>query len=135
MFGGCTGLTEAPELPAMTLVDYCYEYMFNDCTSLTEAPELPATTLAEGCYEYMFGNCHRITSHDVATLNESVSVFDDNSSCVSLTIHADTPPTIDSSTIYGLSDDCIIYVPAASVDAYKAAQYWSDRADYIQAIA
>ena len=31
--------------------------MFNGCTSLTEAPELPATTLAQGCYQAMFYNC------------------------------------------------------------------------------
>jgi hypothetical protein len=31
--------------------------MFNGCSSLTQAPELPATTLANYCYNYMFGNC------------------------------------------------------------------------------
>ena len=51
-----------------------------------------------------------------------------------MTIHAETPPTIANSTITGLKADCIIYVPAASVDAYKAKQYWSARAAYIQAI-
>jgi surface protein len=34
MFSGCTALTQAPELPATTLVDNCYNYMFQDCTSL-----------------------------------------------------------------------------------------------------
>jgi hypothetical protein len=27
---------------------------------LTNAPELPATTLAEYCYEYMFANCSKL---------------------------------------------------------------------------
>ena len=27
---------------------------------------------------------------------------------------------------------CTIYVPTESVDAYKAASYWSDYADYIE---
>lgn len=31
--------------------------MFQGCTSLTVAPELPATTLVNGCYQYMFSNC------------------------------------------------------------------------------
>jgi hypothetical protein len=51
-----------------------------------------------------------------------------------LTIHADTPPTIADDTFTALKADCIIYVPAASVDAYKAKQYWSARASYIQAM-
>ena len=134
MFSGCTGLTQAPALPATTLADYCYGSMFSGCTSLTSAPALPATTLADYCYDNMFYGCTSITSHDVATLNDSTSVFSNNSSCSSLTIHAVTPPTIAGSTITGLKADCIIYVPASSVDAYKAKQYWSARASYIQAI-
>jgi hypothetical protein len=35
MFAGCTSLTAAPELPATTLVNYCYYNMFNGCTSLS----------------------------------------------------------------------------------------------------
>ena len=61
MFYGCTGLTEAPELPATTLASTCYSYMFQDCTGLTKAPELPATTLATSCYSYMFYGCAGLT--------------------------------------------------------------------------
>lgn len=57
MFRGCTSLTQAPALPATTLVGYCYYGMFYNCTSLAQAPALPATTLAEGCYAYMFQYC------------------------------------------------------------------------------
>ena len=34
MFSGCTSLTNAPELPATALNDYCYARMFYNCTSL-----------------------------------------------------------------------------------------------------
>ena len=61
MFKGCTSLTVAPELPATTLVLYCYEEMFMGCTSLAVAPELPATTLASYCYEKMFNGCTSLT--------------------------------------------------------------------------
>ena len=111
----------------------CFASMFAGCKGLTQAPALPATTLASDCYNSMFAGC-KITSYDVATLNDSPNVFADNSSCTSLTIHADTPPTIGRDTIAGLKDDCVIYVPAASVDAYRNAQHWSARALYIQAI-
>ena len=134
MFYGCTSLTQAPALPATTLASGCYASMFSGCTGLTQAPALPATTLASGCYQAMFNGCTGITSHDVATLNNSEDTFKNNSSCASLTIHAETPPTIHATTITGLKADCIIYVPAASVNAYKAKQYWSARASYIQAM-
>lgn len=134
MFGDCTDLTSAPALLATTLAVACYSGMFNHCINLTSAPALPAKTLADECYESTFTDCGSIISHDVATLNQSPYVFDGNTSCASLTIHAATPPEIGEDTITGLKADCIIYVPAASVDAYKAAQYWSERADYIQAI-
>ena len=134
MFQNCTGLTTTPVLPATTLADGCYVAMFWGCTSLTAAPELSATTLADGCYSSMFYGCAAITSHDMSTLNTSRNVFYNNTSCASLTIHAGTPPAIANNTITGLMADCIIYVPSASVDAYKAAQYWSARASYIQAM-
>ena len=134
MFQDCTGLTQAPALPVTTLAEYCYYHMFSGCTGLTQAPALPATTLANSCYQSMFSGCTGITSHDVATLNNSQNIFQNNSACISLTIHAETPPTIANNTITGLKADCVIYVPAASVDAYKAEQYWSARAAYIQAI-
>ena len=61
MFAGCTGLTQAPELPATTLASYCYVNMFTGCTSLINAPALPATTLAEDCYYGMFSGCTSLT--------------------------------------------------------------------------
>ena len=61
-FSGCTSLTTAPELPATTMADTCYDSMFEDCTSLTTAPELPATTLAYRCYDMMFYDCTALTT-------------------------------------------------------------------------
>ena len=62
MFNECTSLTTAPELPATTLTNYCYNDMFSGCTSLTTAPSLPATTLAIGCYRLMFDGCTSLTT-------------------------------------------------------------------------
>ena len=61
LFEGCESLTSAPDLPATTLADDCYDSMFRNCTSLTVAPELPATTLADNCYYGMFWNCTSLT--------------------------------------------------------------------------
>lgn len=57
MFYGCSSLVSAPELPATTLAQRCYESMFYGCSSLISAPELPATTLTNNCYKEMFYGC------------------------------------------------------------------------------
>ena len=57
MFGGCQGLTRAPQLPATELAPICYHRMFLGCTGLTAAPVLPAPTLATECYDAMFDGC------------------------------------------------------------------------------
>ena len=62
MFSGCTSLTSALKLPATTLADYCYSIMFGGCTSLTSAPKLPAKKLADKCYYNMFFGCTSLTS-------------------------------------------------------------------------
>ena len=62
LFSGCTSLTSAPDLPAITLAEYCYSAMFYGCTSLTSAPTLPAATLVEHCYSSMFNGCSNLIS-------------------------------------------------------------------------
>ena len=50
-----------------------------------------------------------------------------------MTIKATTPPTLDS-TAFSDSGIQTIYVPAASLDAYKSATNWSAFASKIKAI-
>ena len=50
----------------------------------------------------------------------------------SLTVHATTPPA--TGGYLGMPNNCKIYVPAASVSAYKAATNWTTYADNIEAI-
>ena len=53
----------------------------------------------------------------------------------SITIQANTPPTLNGSSAFSDLDNLShIYVPAEAVDAYKAASGWSDYADLISAI-
>ena len=101
LFNGCTSLTQAPKLPAITLARNCYERMFQGCTSLTTAPELPATALADGCYSNMFIGCTSLTTAPelpAATLanNCYVNMFQ---GCTSLT----TAPELPAAT---LADGC-----------------------------
>lgn len=62
LFAGCTSLTKAPKLTAITLASHCYYKMFEGCTELTISPVLPATELVEGCYLNMFNGCTKLNS-------------------------------------------------------------------------
>ena len=99
MFHG-TSLTAAPELPATTLASYCYNRMFHG-TSLTAAPELPATTLAKACYQGMFFSCGGLTT--APTLPATTLAMDCYRwmfrSCTSLT----TAPALGATT---LAENC-----------------------------
>lgn len=73
LFGGCSVLTSAPELPAKTLAEYCYHQMFSHCTNLVSAPVLPATTLAEFCYVMMFNNCKKLSTVTMLALESEIT--------------------------------------------------------------
>lgn len=60
MFKGCTNLTEAPQLPSMSLAQSCYKEMFMGCSSLVIPPSLPATDLDMYCYNGMFEYCSQL---------------------------------------------------------------------------
>ena len=62
MFRGCTSLINVPPIgtTATTMAASACCAMFSGCTSLTTAPELPATTLANYCYNGMFYGCSKL---------------------------------------------------------------------------
>ena len=63
MFEGCTSLTTAPELKAMTLVQQCYDGMFDGCTNLSSV-----TMLATKIRDY---NCLMKWLNNAGTLAQS----------------------------------------------------------------
>ena len=95
MFYGCTSLTQAPVLPATTLAELCYQRMFDGCTSLTQAPALPATTLSSKCYSLMFRDCTSLTQAPVlpATTLAGWCYRSMFNNCTSLTQAPDLPAT------------------------------------------
>lgn len=118
-----------------TLGDNGLRRLFYNQTSLYgDFPLINIEVAGQFAFNEVFYGCTNLSSAHFRTLNASSNTFYDCSSCASLTIDAATPPTIRSNTITGLKSDCIIYVPAGSVAAYQADQYWSARAAYIQAI-
>ena len=95
LFKNNTQLTSAPELPATTLADHCYEGMFRVCTSLATAPVLPATTLAASCYFSMFVGCSALTTaHELPAKTLTEHCYDAMFfECTSLTTAPELPAT------------------------------------------
>lgn len=82
-----------------------------------------------------FAGCHAMTALTIGSGITSIgdSAFNVCSGLTSITINATVPPTIGVFT-FDKTNNAPIYVPEASVSAYKAATNWSDLADRIQPI-
>lgn len=76
MFEG-SNIINAPELPAETLQEGCYNGMFLDCKSLEETPALNAKILEPFCYGYMFDGCEKLHYAKVTAVGFSDDVTED----------------------------------------------------------
>lgn len=146
---GCISLTSVTIPDSVTnLGEYAFRYVrftnlvipssitsigkgcFSDCLTL-QSVTLPSNITS--LPNYMFNRCGSLTS---VTIPASVTyigdfAFEDCTGLTSITCLAIDPPRLgNTSSIY----DCSIYVPAASVDTYKAAEVWSTYANKIYAI-
>lgn len=133
---GAAGKGETfPQLTAVkfgTNMNLQGNYAFSNCTSLTDVTTGINVTAIPS---YTFNGCTSLAS---VYITENVVSIQDNAfaGCTamqSLTVDRETPPSATSKALTGLPADCAIYVPASAVDTYKAEQYWSARADHIQA--
>lgn len=107
--------------------------LLNYCT------KLKSVNLSEGLTSIgkeAFYSCSQLPSIDIPSTVTSIGdyVFVSCNRLKNITVRAVNPPTIQSTTFNLVPNDANIYVPAESVEAYKAAQYWSGRAAHIQAI-
>lgn len=108
------------------------ERAFFVCDSL-ESIDIPDSVTSIG--ERAFSNCFSMTS---VTIGSGITYIRDGAfyncpSLSSMTFEATTPPTLDAGA-FSNTNNCPIYVPAESVDAYKAGSGWYEYASRIQAI-
>lgn len=130
-FDGCSGLTGTLVIPnSVTAIN---DNAFNACSGLTGTLVIPdsVTTIKN----YAFGNCKGLSS---ITIGRGITLLDGNTfdSCTglsSITCFAETPPRTGYYFIQN-TNNCPVYVPSQSVDAYKTTNYWSNYASRIQAI-
>ena len=125
LFSGCTALSTAPELPAITLADHCYFGMFADCSSLTQAPQLPAQTLKDRCYSNMFAGCSSLTTApELSSMTLDVYCYSRMFlSCTSLTIAPALPATeLKEACYYGTFQGCTSLTTAPVLHATTLVQ-------------
>ena len=128
LFRNCDNLTSLTIPDGVTTIGY---RAFYDCDSLTSVT-IPdsVTTIGEGvCY-----SCGSLTS---VTIPDSVTTIGNSafyycSSLTSVYCKATTPPTLGGSSVFDSNKSGRkIYVTAESVEAYKAAENWSEYAAVI----
>ena len=104
-----------------TLGDRC----FYGCTHLISATIPDGVTSIGANY---FADCTGLTSVTIGSGLTSMAkeVFMNCSALTSITCGAITPPTLNSSVFGGVDKSIPLYVPAQSIDLYKAAYQWKN---------
>ena len=108
-------------------------WAFTSCKFITLVT-IPSNIISIG--SYVFNECTSLLS---ITIPNSVTSIDSNAfggctSLTSITIEATTPPTLGNDVFANNASERKFYVPAESVDTYKAASGWSTYAADIEAI-
>lgn len=137
-FGYCSGLTSIDIPSGVTSIG---TFAFQHCYSLTSigtvgsgaSVEIPdsITTLGELFAIYCSGLTSITISSGVTSIGDQA--FQYCTSLISITCLATTPPTLGRNALVD-TNECTIYVPSGSVDAYKTAHYWEGYASRITAI-
>ena len=125
-------------LSALTTIYFCKNFTYTSTAPLFAAGKPNNVIFPEDCAitqigGYMFYNCG-FTSITIPSGVTSIGNYAfANSSLRNITCLSTTPPTL-GERVFQDTNINAIYVPSASVNAYKAAEGWSDYANRIQAI-
>ena len=127
-FRRCSGLTIVVLPNTIETID---AWGFADCSGLTSITMSSGlTTIGEGAFYNDNSLSSIIIPSSVTTIGGRA--FMNCSGLTSIIIYATTPPTFGDSGVFNNTNNCTIYVPAASLTDYQNA--WSDYASRIQPI-
>ena len=123
----CSGLTSITIPDGVTSIE---NSTFCGCSGLTSI-EIPDGVTSIG--ESAFDSCSSLTSITIPDGVTSIGyrAFSLCSKLASVYCKPTTPPTLEAAAFSSNATSPQIYVPTASVDAYKAAEGWSSYADAI----
>ena len=99
---------------------------FDDCTALTTVTLPESLAYIEN---YAFDGCTAITRITIPANTTKISAwaFRDCTAITQMTVLATVPPELSSNNSFeGVSRDIPVYVPAASLTAYQAAEVWNE---------
>lgn len=130
-FAYCRSLSSVTFVSGLTLIK---GYAFSGCTSLSGNIVLPNTVTS--IRDQAFYGCSSVSSFTLGTgvTYLGANVFRNCTGLNSVTVLATTPPRFGGYANFDNTNNCPIYVPASSVDTYKAASGWSTYASRIQAL-
>lgn len=126
-FISCRGLTSITIPNGVTSIGAS---TFQSCYGLTSV-NIPSGVTSIG--SSAFRNCSGLTSITIPSGVTSIGTyaFRNCSGLTSVTVEATTPPTL-STAVFNGTNDCPIYVPCNSLNAYKSASRWSTYASRIE---
>ncbi|MBR6929812.1 MAG: leucine-rich repeat domain-containing protein [Bacteroidales bacterium] len=101
------------------------ESAFSNCSDLTSI-EIPnsVTSIGKSAFYY----CSNLTTVEIGNSVDTIgpSAFGRCSRLTSLTVYAETPPSLGGNVFYAVNKSIPVYVPCGMADAYQAANGWSE---------
>ena len=127
-FSGCTGITSITIPNSVTRIGW---YAFDGCTDLTSVTISNGVTSIGGA---AFSGCTGLTSITIPNSVTSIggAAFSGCTGITSVKVESTTPPGTNRNIFTGCTALKEIFVPSASVNAYKTASGWSDYANKIK---
>ena len=128
-FQTCYSLTSITIPDSVTSIG---KYAFNNCYSLTSIIIPNSVTSIRN---YAFYDCYSLTSITIPNSVTSIGdyVFGRCYGMAEYHLKPTTPPALSGTNAFdGIPDDCIIYVPQGSLEAYQTATNWATYASRMQ---
>lgn len=123
-FMGCHALTTVMIPNSVTLMG---SYTFNNCYGMQEII-IPngVATISTYAFQYCYSLANVTIPGSVSSIEQMA--FNSCKGVGAYHIKRATPPTLGSNAFNSIPSDCIIYVPSESLEAYQAANNWSNYA-------